>query len=89
MVDPIAGHRVDAAAVAEHGDTVGDGEHLVEVMRHEHNGETAVPQLAKHAEQPPDVVGRQRGGRFVENQHPGRADLVMGRPGDRHDRPLG
>ena len=49
----------DVPAVPEHGDPIGDAEHLVETMTDEQHGDTAVAQPAHLVEQTVDLVGRQ------------------------------
>ena len=61
----------DVPAVAEHGDAIGDAEHLVETVADEQHGDAAPTQLADLVEQPVDLVRRQRRRRFVHDQHSG------------------
>ena len=60
--------RRDRAALPHHGDPVGDGEHLLEAVRHEHQGTTLVAQGSHDVEQPLDLARAERRGRFVEDQ---------------------
>ena len=61
----------DVPAVAEHGDPIGDAEHLVETVADEQHGDAPVAQPAHLVEQAVDLVGRQRRRRLVHDQHPG------------------
>jgi hypothetical protein len=63
--------RIDAAAVAQHGDLVGDREHLVHAVRDVDDGHAAVAQAADDLEHLLDFVAAQRGGRLVHQQHLG------------------
>src|SRR5579883_516186 len=55
-------------AVAKHGDAIGDGENLVELVADINDGDAARLQLAHDVEEPPHVIFRQRGGRLVHDQ---------------------
>ncbi len=61
--------RDDVPAVAEDRRAVAQLEHLVEPMADEQDRDAAVAQAADDREQPLDLVGGQRRGRLVEDQH--------------------
>ena len=63
--------RRDPAAVAEHGDAIGDPEDLVETVADEQHRDAAVSEPVDLAEQALRLVRRQRGGRLVHDQDPG------------------
>ena len=71
----------DVPAVVEHGDSVGDAEHLVEPVADEQHGDATAAQPVHLVEQSVDLMGRQRGGRLVHDQHPG---VERDRLGDLH-----
>ena len=60
-----AGHHL---AVAQHGDALGHGEDLVELVAHEEHRDAARLQIAHHREQAVDVALAQRGGGLVEDE---------------------
>ena len=59
--------RPDVAAVAHHGDPLADREDLVEAVRDEEDGVAPGAQRLDDAEQPLDLVRRQRRGRLVHH----------------------
>ena len=63
----------DRRAAADHGDLVGDGEHLVELVGDEDDREALLLQLAQVAEQLVDLLRHQHRGRLVEDDDPGTA----------------
>ena len=63
--------RHDVPAVAEHGRPIAQREDLVEPVADEQDRHVAVAEPAHDREEPLDLVGRQRRGRLVEDQHPG------------------
>ena len=72
----------DEAAVAQHGDAVGDAVHLIEEVGDEHHGHARRPHPLDHLEQLVDLASVEAGGGLVEDQHPG---VHLRRPGDRHE----
>src|SRR5690606_35652492 len=60
-----AGHR---GAAPDHGDRVGDAEHLVELARDEDDGEAAGLELAQVLEELVDLLRDEHGGRLVEDE---------------------
>ena len=86
----------DVAAVAEDRDPVRDGEHLLQAVADEQDGDALVPQLADLPEQALDLVGRQRSRGLVHDQHPdverdglGDFDRLLSRHGQAHRRHAG
>ena len=72
-VAPSVGHRVDLLAAPQHGDAVGDVEHLVELVRDEDDRRCRRPSApAQHAEQVLRLLRGEHGGRLVEHEHPAR-----------------
>ena len=65
---PLFGQHV--AAVAGDGDTVGDGKHFLQPMRHVEHGDAARAQALEHREQPLGFLAVERRVRFVEDQQP-------------------
>ena len=61
----------DGERFAQHGDVVGDREHLIEAMAHEQQRDPARAQLAQAREQVLHVVLGQRRRRLVEHQDAG------------------
>lgn len=64
----------DHLAAADHGDDVGDGLDLAQLVRDEHDRLPVRLQLRHDAEQLVGLLGRQHGGGLVEDQHLGVAD---------------
>ena len=73
-VDLVGLDRGDGAPAPDHGDGVGDLEHLVELVVDEDDRVALGLQLAQVAEQLLDLLGHQHGGRLVEDQDPGAAE---------------
>ena len=59
----------DVAAVAHHGDAVGEREDLVEAVRDEQDAGSAVAQAAGDGEEAVDLDARERRGRLVHDEH--------------------
>ena len=72
----------DEAAVAQHGDAIGDAVHLIEEVGDEHHRHAGRPHPLDHLEQLVDLAGVEAGRGLVEDQHPG---VDLHRPGDRHE----
>ena len=70
-VAPFARDGLDRLAAAEHGDAVGDLEHLAELVRDEDDRDALAPQRAQDLEQVQGLLRRQDGGRLVEDQDVG------------------
>ena len=66
-------YRGDGGAAPDDGDVVGDGEHLVELVRDEDQGVALLLELAEVREQRVDLLRHQDGGRLVEDDHLGAA----------------
>ncbi len=62
-------HRVDLLAPPQHGHAVGDVEHLVELVRDEHDAGAVRLQRAQHLEQVLRLLGGQHRGRLVQHEH--------------------
>ena len=77
----LAIQRIDGAAVAQHGDAVGDPRHLVELVRDQDRGHAVGAELEQEIEQRRAVAFVEAGGRLVENQ---KAHLLGQRLGDLH-----
>ena len=76
-------------AVTDDGDAVGDGEHLVEPVRHEQRGRPGVAEPAHHGEEVVDLRLRHRGRGLVEHEQRERVVGVANhRPGDGDADPL-
>ena len=60
--------RNDGRAVAHHGDPVADGKQLIKFMRDVDTGDSPASEIAQDIEQCQDLVLRQRGSRFIENE---------------------
>ena len=60
-----------SAPVAQHGDPVGNLEHLVETMRDIDHADAARLQRPQRGEEAVHLVGRQRSRRFVEHKNVG------------------
>ena len=60
--------RGDRGAPPDHGDLVGDREHLVELVRDEDDGEALGLELAQVVEELVDLLRHQHGGRLVQDQ---------------------
>ena len=73
-------------AVAEDHDVIGEGVDLVEPVGDVDDRHASVAQAADEREQPLDLLGGERRGRFVEHQQSGRSSH---RPGDLEDLTLG
>ena len=67
----LARNGLDRLAAAEHGDAVGDLEHLAELVRDEDDRDALAPQRAQDLEQVQGLLRRQDGGRLVEDQDVG------------------
>jgi hypothetical protein len=63
-----AGSTVATVVPADDGDVVADGEHLVELVRDEDDGDALVDQLAQVGEQLVDLLRHQHGGGLVEDE---------------------
>ena len=68
----------DVAAVAQHGDAVGDGAHLVQLVRGVEDRHPVRAQPLDLAEQHLRFLGGQHGGRLVQDQHAGVARQRLG-----------
>ena len=71
--DVVGADRGDGGAATDHGDLVGDGEHLVELVGDEDEGEALVLELAQVAEELVDLLRHQHRGRLVEDDDLGAA----------------
>ena len=71
MVSSLVGGRDDVPAVAEDRRPVAQLEDLVEAVADEQHRHAAIAQPAHDREQPLDLVGGERRGRFVEDEHAG------------------
>ena len=71
VVELADGHGGDLPSVAEHGDAVGEFEHLVEVVGDVQDRDPTRSQAVDHLEQTLDVLPRQRRRRLVEDQQAG------------------
>ena len=60
-------------AAAQHGHPVGDGLHLVELVRDEDDGLSLVRHRAQSCEEPLGLLRREHGGGLVHDQNPGLA----------------
>ena len=65
--DVLGQDGVDSGPAADHGDPVGDGEHLVELVRDEEDGDPLALELAQVAEELVDLLGHEDRGRLVED----------------------
>ena len=72
----------DEAAVAQHGDAVGDAVHLVEEVGDEQHGHAGRPHPLDDLEELVDLAGVEARRRLVEDQHLG---VDLHRPGDRDE----
>ena len=63
----------DRGAAPDHGDLVGDREHLVELVRDEDDRQALGLELAQVAEQLVDLLRHQHRGRLVQDQDAGAA----------------
>jgi hypothetical protein len=63
--------RGDGRAAPDHGDLVGDLEHLVELVRDEDDGHALALELAQVVEELVDLLGHEHGGRLVEDEDAG------------------
>ena len=61
-------HRRDDAPAAQHGDAVGDLQHLVQLVRDEDDGAAVGRHRAQRLEERARLLRRQHGGRLVEDQ---------------------
>ena len=76
--------RRDLPAVAQHGDAVGDRQHLVQAVADVEDRLAGAGVATQAVEQVLDLLGRQRGGRLVEHQHAaGGVVAVLDRADDR------
>ena len=82
------GHGCRQLAVAQHGDAIGELEHLVEVVRDVHDRHAPLLQAVDDLEQAVDIVARQRRRRLVEHEQVGSVLPVDEGAGDRHRGPL-
>ena len=64
----LAVQRIDGAAVAQHGDAVGDAGHLVELVRDQHRGHALGAEFEQQVEQRRAVALVEARGRLVENK---------------------
>ncbi len=64
-------HGGDRAAGADHGDGVGDAEHLVELVADEQHGDALRGQFAERLEQVVDLLRHEYGGGLVEDEDAG------------------
>ena len=64
----------DDATVAQHGDAVGDLEHLAQLVRDEHDRLALVDEAADDAEELVDLARREHRGRLVEDEDVGLAE---------------
>ena len=71
-------------AVAQHGDAVGDGEDLLELVADEEHGDALVAEPAEQGEQRRGLVLGDRGGRLVEEQDLGFERQRLGDLDDLH-----
>ena len=78
------GHRRHQLPVAQHRDTIGELEHLVEVVRDVDDRHAPLLQAVDDLEQSMDVVARQRGRRLVEHEQVGSLLPTDESAGDRH-----
>ena len=62
---------VTVLPAAQHGHAVGDGLHLVELVRDEDDGLALGGHRAERLEEPLGLLRREHGGRLVEDQNPG------------------
>ena len=72
-VDALRVDRVDGRAAADHGDAVGDAEHLVELVRDEQDRQALLLELAEVVEELVDLLRHQHRGGLVENEGLGAA----------------
>ena len=82
------GHRRHQLPVAQHRDTIGELEHLVEVVRDVDDRHAPLLQAVDDLEQSMDVVAWQRGRRLVEHEQVGSLLPTDESAGDRHGRAL-
>ena len=68
---PLGGQRADHLAAAQHGDPVGDLQHLVQLMGDEDDRRAALRQRADGGEQLLSLLGGEHRRRLVEDQHLG------------------
>ena len=73
-------------AVAQHGDAVGDLQRFLKRVGDIDDGDAAGAQVAHQIEEMDDFLGRQTGGRLVENDDAG---IVVDSAGDLDHLPLG
>ena len=73
-----AGHLAGVAAVLEHGDAIGDGEHLVHAVADEHDGAPLLAQPPHGGEQLLHLVFAQSRRRLVEHQDARRSGHRLG-----------
>jgi len=67
----LGAHGADGLSVPENGDVVGDSQRLVQLVRDEDERATGRREFVHHVEQTPDLLGREDGGRFVEDEYLG------------------
>ena len=72
-VAPSVGDRVDLLAAPQHGDAVGDLEHLAQLVRDEDDRDALGGERAQHLEQLGRLLRGEHGRRLVEDQHVGAA----------------
>ena len=58
----------DHPAIAQHGDPIGEGQYLVKLVGDEDEAPTVVGHPAQNDEELLDLLGRQDGGRLVQDQ---------------------
>ena len=80
VLDPLLPNE---AAVPQNDDAVGDAENFVETVRNVDHADAARFQRAHRGEEPRDLIGRQAGGGFVQNE---KVAVDHERPRDRHKR---
>ena len=69
-VEPAGRLRRHDATPPQHGDAVGDGDDLAQLVGDEHDADALGAQPADRAEQGVDVQRGEHSGRLVEDQHP-------------------
>ena len=72
-VDALGVHRVDGGSAPDHGDAVGDAEHLVELVRDEQDRQALLLELAQVVEELVDLLRHQHRRGLVEDEGLGTA----------------